>query len=88
MITLHLHACTIGDGVPLTLCWENFSFNAILPGEVDLTALNGIVATLDKQFKTHPVSSYDEGYFWLNRAIAEHTSYSTVSYQPFQSVSS
>ena len=88
MITLHLHACTIGGGVPLTLCWENFSFNAILSESVALTVLKNIVATLDQQFKAHPIRSYEEGYFWVNVAVRQHTNFSVIASKPFQPVSS
>ena len=88
MITLHLHACTIGSNVPITLRWENFSFNVLLPGKTDLSALNGIVAMLDQQFQAHPVSSYDEGYFWINWAVSQQTGYTVTLKQPFQPITS
>ncbi|MEM6424232.1 MAG: hypothetical protein AAF728_03590 [Cyanobacteria bacterium P01_D01_bin.128] len=88
MITLHLHPCTVSDKVPLTLCWENFSLNVLLPESLELAALNNIVATLDRQFKVHPISSYEEGYFWVNVAVSQHTNFSALASKPFQPVSS
>lgn len=88
MITLHLHPCKIGTNVPITLTWENFSFNVLLPEKTNLDALSGIVAMLEQQFQAHPVSSYDEGYFWINSAVTRQTGYTLTLNQPFQPITS
>ncbi|MEM9814984.1 MAG: hypothetical protein AAF827_01020 [Cyanobacteria bacterium P01_D01_bin.6] len=72
MITLRLHPCLIKDLIPLTLHWENFSFNLLLPRSLSLETVHAIVATLEKRFEAHPVSSYDEGYYLVQAAFELH----------------
>ena len=83
MITLRLHPCMINASIPLTLHWENFSFNLLLPPALDLATVYAIVTILEKRFGAQPISSYEEGYLLVKTAYELNGNCSSTVSKPF-----